>query len=106
VDEFVHGRVARFRRVEQRWVVVAPERLSHPILLFAQRLVEFGLRYLAVADGCDRARAAALTKIVIDAEERERQRDQRENDLNDAFMFVDEVVHGRFGASLLTMEER
>src|SRR5207253_1313054 len=30
--------------------------------------------------------------------EREWQRDQRENNLDDAFMFIDEIVHGRFDA--------
>src|SRR5439155_2637576 len=52
-----------------------------------------------VADRRHRICAAAAAAIIVDAEEREGQRDQRENELNDVLMFVDKVVHGRFDAT-------
>ena len=96
VDELIDERVARFRCIEDRRIVVASERLAHPILLVAHHLVEVGLSHLVVADGGDGIASAAAAKVVIHAEESERQRDQRENHLDDALVLENEVVHFEF----------
>src|SRR6185312_8271240 len=75
-------------------VEVGAQRLAHPLLLIAQQIVEFLLRDLVAADGCHRLRAVAAIDVVIDAEERERKRDQREDALRDVLVLVDEIEHG------------
>jgi len=92
IDELGEQRVAHFRRFEHRGIVIGAERLAHPLLLLAQKVVEFLLLDLVAADGRDRLHAIA-GNVVVDAEKCERQRDQREDHLNDAFVLIDEVVH-------------
>ena len=71
-------------------LVLAPQLL----LLVANRVGELGLGDLAAFEGCDIARAASATEVVVDAEERERNHDQEQNELRDPLVLGDEIEHG------------
>ena len=98
VDELVHERVTHFGVVEHRRVVAPAELLAHPVLLLAHHLVELLLRDLAGADCRDRRRARVAAEVVVDAEERERQRDQREDELRESLVLAEKIVHGPWAA--------
>ena len=94
IHELVEQRIAHLGRLEHRRIEVAAERLAHPLLLLAQHVVEF-----LPAGSCRRRRlppicARVAAKVIVDTEERERQRDQREDALRDVLVLVDEIEHG------------
>ena len=62
-------------------------------LLVADRLREFRFGDLAAVEFRDLADAAARAEVVVDAEERERNHDQRQNELRDPFVLVHEIIH-------------
>ena len=95
VDELLENRVAHLRVVEHCRIEIAPELLPHAVLLLADRLGEFLLRYRLPGYGRDVLAAARVAEIVVDAEEGEGQRDQREDELDDALSAVHEIEHGR-----------
>ena len=73
------------------------------LLLIAQRLREFGLGDAAALVGRHHVGGGiAAAEVVVDAEEGERKRDQREDDLRDALVLVEKIVH----ASGLASERR
>ena len=88
-DELLEQRVANFGILEDHGVVVFTELLAHAVLLLAQRVVEFGLRNLVAADVRNLAHAPATAEIVVDAEKCERQRDQRQDELDQTFLAID-----------------
>ncbi len=82
-----HLGIVEDRRVDA--LGVAPQRL----LLVADRLRELGLGDRAAVELRDFGSAAAALEVVVDAEERERNHDQREDELRDPLVLVDEIEH-------------
>ena len=85
----LHQVEAHFRIVEDRRVD-ALRASPQLFLLVADRLGEFGFGDLAAVEFRDFADAAAAAEVVVDAEERERNHDQRQNELRDPFVLVHE----------------
>jgi hypothetical protein len=83
---------ADLRIVEDRGID-ALRGLAQPFLLVADRLRELGLRDLAAVVGRDFSDAAAAAEVVIHAEERERDHDQKQNELRDPLVLVDKIKH-------------
>ena len=85
----LHQVEAHFRIVEDRRVD-ALRASPQLFLLVADRLGEFGFGNLAAVEFRHFADAAAAAEVVVDAEERERNHDQRQNELRDPFVLVHE----------------
>ena len=82
-DQLVEDRIADFGVVENGRIEVALHRLPQTVLLDAQVVGELSLRNALAGDGRHLAgRTRVVAKIVIDAEERERKRDQRQDELD------------------------
>ena len=95
VDDLLQHREANLRIVEHRRVVVGAELRAHAILLFGECRVEFGLRDLLAGNRRHVRRHSALPKVVVDAEERERQRDETQDDLDHPLVLAYEIEHAR-----------
>ncbi len=91
-DQLLQDVESHLRVVEHRRVDAALCTHQH-FLLFAQRLRELVLRDLSAVERGDVTDACGIAEIVVDAEESERQHDEREHDLHDALVFVDDVEH-------------
>ncbi len=98
-DHVLQDAVAHLGIVEERRVH-RPLRPAQHLLLVAQRIRELGLRDAAAVEARDFADRVAAAEVVVDAEERERQRDQREDELDDPLVLGDDVEHVRTLATL------
>ena len=88
-----HLGVVEDRRIDA--LRASPERL----LLVAHGLRELDLGDLAALELRDLRRTVAAPEVVVDSEERERNHDQREDELRDALVLVNEIKH-RLGSIL------
>ena len=91
-QQILHQVETHFRIVENRRVD-ALRASPQLFLLVPDCLGEFGLGNLAAVEFRHLADAAAAAEVVIDAEKRERNHDQRQNELRDPFVFVHEIIH-------------
>jgi hypothetical protein len=94
VDEVIEDRLARFRRVEKLGIDL-PRLRPQALLLLAHGLLELLLADLGVADPGHRVPGSRIAHVGIDAEEGERQRDQRQKDLDDLLVVANCVKHER-----------
>src|ERR1700694_184957 len=92
-DELLEHRIADLRVAEYGWIVVLAGRLAHPILLIADGVREFDLADRLAPDAGDFGGRTTTAKVVIHAEECERQSDKRQNNLDQALLAVYEVKH-------------
>ena len=92
-DQLLEHRIANLRIVEHRRIEILASRLAHPILLIANGVREFHLADRVASDAGNLGGRAAAAKVIVDAEERERQRDERYDDLDYAFLAVNEIKH-------------
>src|SRR5439155_8521226 len=70
-------------------------RAHHHFLLLAQGLRELRLRDRAAVEARDLAGRVGAAKVIVDTEKRERQRDEREYELDNSLVLGDEVEHVR-----------
>ena len=92
-DHRLEDREAHFRRLELRRVGATAEHLAQAFLLAAHFLGEFALRDRGAVHRRDVLNAAHAARIGLQAEERERDDDQTENDLQDALVLGDKIEH-------------
>src|SRR5262249_35424782 len=68
-------------------------RAPQSFLLVADGVRKFDLGDLAAVVLRDSSRAATAAEIIVDSEERERNHDQRKNELRDSLVLMDEIEH-------------
>ncbi len=91
--ELLDQRESHLGVVEDRGVESAAHRGAHAVLLLAQQVVELGARDLRPAHGRDRGADRVAPEVRVDAEERERDDQQREDDLREASVLVNCFEH-------------
>ena len=91
-EQLLQQVVAHFRIVEDRRID-ALRAAPQILLLVADRVGEFGLGDHAAVEFRDLANRVAGAEVVVDAEERERNHDQRQDELRDPLVLVNEIKH-------------
>ena len=79
--------------VEERRIDVLLRVTPQHVLLVADRTRELLLADVAAVEFRDFTGAVGALEVIVDAEEGERHHDEREDELRDALVFVNDVVH-------------